>query len=74
MHTSGKVFVKTYIKAIRDTFFSQYVEFPNKSYFYPTEGGSLNFQTCRESSPFPVPSLVGYPDLHPFESKNHLRT
>ena len=25
----AKFFVKTYLKAIRDTFFSQYVEFPN---------------------------------------------
>ena len=29
MHAADKIFVKTYVKAIRDTFFSQYVEFPN---------------------------------------------
>ena len=28
MHAAGKMFVKTYLKAIRDTFF-QNVEFPN---------------------------------------------
>ena len=27
MHAAGKIFVKTYLKAIRDTFFSQYVIF-----------------------------------------------
>ena len=37
MHAAGKIFVKTYLKAIRDTFF------PNMWYFYPTEGESLNF-------------------------------
>ena len=27
MHAAGKIFVETYLKAIRDTFFSQYVIF-----------------------------------------------
>ena len=39
---AGKIFVKTCLKAIRDNFFSQYVEFPNMWYFYPTEVESLN--------------------------------
>ena len=49
MHAAGKIFVKTYLKAIRDNslyfiiFFPQYVEFTNMWYFYPTEGESLNF-------------------------------
>ena len=43
MHAAGKIFVKTYPKAIRDTFFSQNVEFPSMWYFYPTEGESLYF-------------------------------
>ena len=29
MNAIGKIFVKTCLKAIRDTFFPQYVEFPN---------------------------------------------
>ena len=44
-----KTFVKTYLKAIRDTSFSQYVEFPNMLYFHPTEGESSNFYACRET-------------------------
>ena len=36
VQTAGKIFVKTYLKAITD--FSQYVEFPNMWSFYPTEG------------------------------------
>ena len=43
MNATGKMFVKTCLKAIRDNFFSQYMEFPNMWYFYPTEGESLNF-------------------------------
>ena len=43
MHAAGKIVVKTYLKAIRDTFFPQCVEFPNMWYFYPREGESLNF-------------------------------
>ena len=43
MHAAGKIFVKTCLKANRDTFFSQYVGFPNMSYFYSTGGESLNF-------------------------------
>ena len=38
-----KCLLKTYLKAIRDTFFSQYVEFPNMWYLYITEGEGLNF-------------------------------
>ena len=40
MHPPRKIFVKTYIKAIKDTFSAQYVEFPNTLSFYPTEGES----------------------------------
>ena len=53
----AKIFVKSYLKAIRD--YSQYVEFPNMLYFYPTEGERLNFQACRETPLSPVPSLSG---------------
>ena len=43
MYAAGKIFVQTYLKVIRDTFSSQYVEFSNMWYFYRTEGESLNF-------------------------------
>ena len=43
MNGAGTIFVKTCLKAIRDTLISQYVEFPNMWYFYQTEGESLNF-------------------------------
>ena len=43
MHAAGKIFIITCLKAIRNTFFSQYVEFPNMWYFYPAEEESLNF-------------------------------
>ena len=59
MHPAGKIFVTTYLKAFRVTFFPQYVEFPNMLYFYPTEEESLNFQTCRKTLPSPVPSFSG---------------
>ena len=65
MHAADKIFVRTYLAAFRDSFFSRYVEFPNISYFYPTEGKSLNFQACRKTAS-PPPQflrLVGHPDL-----------
>ena len=53
MHAAGKILVKTFLKAIRDFFFSQYVELPNLCYFYTTEG---EVQTPLAS---PVPSSIG---------------
>ena len=41
MHATAKIFVKAYLKAIRDFF--QYVKFSNMWYFYLTEGENLNF-------------------------------
>ena len=38
MHAASEGFVQTYLKVIRDTFSSQYVEFSNMWYFYLTEG------------------------------------
>ena len=37
MHAAGKIFVKTCLKANRDTIF------PHMWYFFPTEDESLNF-------------------------------
>ena len=50
---AGKIFVKTCLKAVRDTFFSQYVEFPNMWYFYPTEVPSFSgiFWSPHEENP-----------------------
>ena len=48
MHAAGKIFVKTYLKAIRDTFFSQNVEFPD------LQG---------DPPPPHFPRLMGHPDL-----------
>ena len=42
MNAAGKISVKTCLKAINDTFFSQYVKFPNMWYSCPAEGKSLN--------------------------------
>ena len=43
MNAAGETFVKTCLKAIRDTLNSQYLEFPNMWYIYPTEEERLNF-------------------------------
>ena len=42
MHAAGKIFVKTSVYKLFKIF-SQYVEFPNMWYFYPTKGEILNF-------------------------------
>ena len=55
MHAAGKIFFKTYLKGIRDTFF------PNMWYFYPAEGKSLGLQGDPPSPQFP--RLVGHPIL-----------
>ena len=55
MHATGKIFVKTYVEANRDTFFPNMWNFP--IYFYLTEGQSLNFYTYRETLSSPGPSF-----------------
>ena len=58
MHTAGKVFVKTYLKAIRDTFFSQYV------IFLSNRRGKLKLLGLQGDPPPPqFPRLVEHPDL-----------
>ena len=51
MHPAGKIFVKTYLKAIRDTFFPNMWNFPICDIFIQQKGT------------LPLPSLVGYPDF-----------
>ena len=63
MHAAGKIFVKTYLKAIRDTFFpicgiSQYV------IFLSNRRGKFKLLDLQGDLPPPqLPRLVGYPDL-----------
>ena len=58
MHTAGKIFVKTYLKAIRDTFFSQYV------IFLSNRRGKLKLLGLQGDPPPPqFPRLVEHPDL-----------
>ena len=63
MHAAGKMFVKIYLKAIRDTFFSQYVEFPN---ILIQQNGKVDIFRLAGRPPHPphhFPHLVGHPDL-----------
>ena len=57
MHAAGKIFVKTYLKAIRDTFFSQYV------IFLSNRRGKLKLLGLQGDPPPHFPRLVGHPDL-----------
>ena len=57
MHAAGKIFVKTYLKAIRDTFFSQYV------LFLSNRRGKLKLLGLQGDPPPHFPRLVGHPDL-----------
>ena len=58
MHAAGKIFVKTYLKAIRDTFFSQYV------IFLSNRRGKLKLLGLQGDPPPPqFPRLVEHPDL-----------
>ena len=54
MHAAGKMFVKTYLKVIRDTFFPNIWNFPICDIFYPTEGESLNFFPVCEISQYTI--------------------
>ena len=59
MHAAGKMFVKTYLKAIRESFFSQYV------IFLSNRRGKLKILGLQEDPPPPpyFPRLMGHPDL-----------
>ena len=62
MHAAGKIFVKTYLKAIRDFFpiceISQYV------IFLSSRRGKFKLLDLQGDPPPPqFPRLVGYPDL-----------
>ena len=61
MHAAGKIFVKTYLKAIRDFFpicgISQYV------IFLSNRRGKLKLLGLQGDPPPHFPRLVGHPDL-----------
>ena len=64
MHAAGKVFVKTYLKAIRDILFPNMWNFRICNIFIKQRGESLNFKACRETPPSPqFPHLMGHHDL-----------
>ena len=68
MPAAGKIFVKTYLKAIRNTFFSQYVEFPDMRYVIILSNRKRKFklpglQGNPPPSPPQFPHLAGHPDL-----------
>ena len=72
MHAAGKIFVKTYLKAIRDIFFCD-VEFGISQYviFLSNRRGKFKLSDLQgDPSTTQFPRLVGYPD---FPMKKTLR-
>ena len=71
MHAAGKIFVKTYLKAIRDTFFANMSIFPICVISIQQKGKVSTFRLAGRSpssvpslsSPPQFPCFVGYPDL-----------
>ena len=63
MHTKGKIFVKTYLKAIRETFFPKMWNFLIYDIFIQQKG-KFKISGLQRDPPSPrFPRLVGYPDL-----------
>ena len=58
MHAAGKIFVKTYLKAIRDTFFPNMWNFPICDIFIQQKGKVETFRLAGRP-PSPFPSLSG---------------
>ena len=64
MNAAGKIFVKTYLKAIKDTFFSQHLEFLNICVIFLSNGREKYKLLGLQADPPPQFSrLVGHPDL-----------
>ena len=59
MHAAGKMFVKTYLKAIRDTFFPNMRNFPICYIFIQLKGKVETFRLAGRPSPSPFPYLSG---------------
>ena len=59
MHAAGKIFVKTYLKAIRDTFFPNMWNFPICDIFIQQKGKVETFRLAGRPPSSPVSSLSG---------------
>ena len=63
MHDASKIFVKTYLKAIRDTFLPNMWNFPLCDIFIQQKGKFKLLDLQGNPPPPQFPHLVGYPDL-----------
>ena len=63
MHDASKIFVKTYLKAIRDTFLPNMWNFPLCDIFIQQKGEFKLLDLQGNPPPPQFPHLVGYPDL-----------
>ena len=57
MHAAGKTFVKTYLKAIRDTFYLNMWNFPICDIFIQQKGEVQTFRLAGRPPTSPVPSF-----------------
>ena len=57
MHAAGKIFVKTYLKAIRDTFYLNMWNFPICDIFIQQKGEVQTFRLAGRPPSSPVPSF-----------------
>ena len=62
MHAAGKIFATTCLKANRDTLFPDTWDFPKCDIFI-NRRGKYKLLGLQGNPPFPVPCLVGHPDL-----------
>ena len=64
MHAAGKMFLKTYLKAIRDTFFSPQCGISQYVIFLSNRNGKFKLLDLQEDpSTIQFSRLVVYPDL-----------
>ena len=63
MRTKGKILVKTYLKAIRETFFPKMWNFPIYDIFIQQKEKFKISDLQRDPPPPQFSRLVGYPDL-----------
>ena len=66
MHAAGKIFLKTFLKPIRDTFFPNMRNFPICDIFIQQKGKVWTFRLAGKPPPPPTPQfprLVGHPHL-----------
>ena len=63
MHTAGKMFAKTYLKAIRDIFFFRICGISQYVIFLSNRRGKLKLLGLQGDPPPHFPHLVRHPDL-----------